>query len=152
MSYVVETEFTHRGLRCVVVMQGYAHRCGYVGVPASHELYGIQYFDSCPTGGIIDGVLKCHGGITYSDGGKGSEYPVKSDLWWFGFDCAHAGDAPDYKNAKELFNNDLETLQLLIQLEKCAWVVENQLGTIKTLGYVCDECRKLADQLAGFTK
>lgn len=36
-----------------------------------------------------DIIFDVHGGLTYSGGGYKSDYPVKSDLWWFGFDCTH---------------------------------------------------------------
>lgn len=95
------------------------HRCGYVAVQPGHPLHGVAYKQAtdalkAPSGdeplgnrGIFtvlfaacgDGltsepqcVFDVHGSITYSGGGKG-RYPVQHDgLWWFGFDCAHAGD------------------------------------------------------------
>ena len=55
--------------------------CGYVGIPKGHPLWGVKYDDA------YDYIqeLNVHGGLTYSEMGKG-------DWWWFGFDCAHAGD------------------------------------------------------------
>ncbi len=44
-GYVVESIFDHNGLKCVVVMQSVAHRCGYVGIPKEHCLYGKGYGD-----------------------------------------------------------------------------------------------------------
>ena len=43
MSYKVERDWHHEGLRCVVVLADLGHRCGYVGVPKSHPLYGKGY-------------------------------------------------------------------------------------------------------------
>jgi len=43
--------------------------------------------DDCNTPEL---ALNVHGGITYSGGCN--DYPVKSELWWFGFDCNHYGD------------------------------------------------------------
>ena len=43
MDYVVENEFTYKGMKCVVVMRPMAHRCGYVGVEEGHPLYGKHY-------------------------------------------------------------------------------------------------------------
>lgn len=62
--YIVEREFEHAGYKCVVVFQSLGHRCGYVGIPITHPLYGKGY-DECPD-------ISCHGGLTYADGGKNS--------------------------------------------------------------------------------
>ena len=107
--YVVESTFEHCGLTCVVVMRPNFYRCGYVGVPKESSLFGkrtndhleinkadigdhhvsgtfplfLTALDSDPRI-RLDAYFHCHGGITYSDGGDGSDYPIKSDLWWFG--------------------------------------------------------------------
>jgi hypothetical protein len=113
---------TEAGLRAVCYLIPNKHRCGYVEVPVGHPLYGVGYseatdalasvdMESLPLGkkspvliltaGVDtlpgetirrspDVVFDVHGGLTYS-GGKG-KYPVESDGWWFGFDCAHHGD------------------------------------------------------------
>jgi hypothetical protein len=128
MGWKVENDFEHNGLRCVAIFTSMGHRCGYVGVSASHPLYGKDYSDKCSIlkksdienqeigkRGIIP--LMCmdtesenispecyfdvHGGITYAGGGENSKYPVESNLWWFGFDCAHCGDAHDIMKAVE---------------------------------------------------
>lgn len=111
---------TTAGLRAVVLMTDMGHHCGYVGVPAGHPLHGANYNDPCaalqpppqdaPVGkrsmlavfcaagddGRMNSpemVFDVHGGITYSGGS--SDYPAPSDgLWWFGYDCGHAGDSP----------------------------------------------------------
>lgn len=101
------------------------HRCGYVGIKKDNILHGLNYStksvklidywnsikETEPIGdrGIIplfcqdpeeppsaDVIFNVHGGITYSAGSE-SGYPLKEDkeLWWFGFDCAHAGDDKD---------------------------------------------------------
>ena len=51
----------------------------------------------------IECYFNCHEGITYSNGGKNSNYPINSDLWWFGFDCGHCYDSNDYDLAIEYF-------------------------------------------------
>lgn len=38
--YIVEREFEHVGYKCVVIFGNMAHRCGYVGIPKNHTLYG----------------------------------------------------------------------------------------------------------------
>lgn len=41
--YIVEREFEHVGYKCVVIFGNMAHRCGYVGIPKNHTLYGKNY-------------------------------------------------------------------------------------------------------------
>lgn len=129
------------------------HRCGYVEVPKGHHLHGVHYhavLNEIPkelaegsylgkkspilafTAGVgalegetvrrsLDVVCDVHGGITYA-GGKG--YPVESDGWWFGFDCAHAGDGeiePDPRWPRD--------------------------GEVRSAEYVEAECESLAKQL-----
>ena len=58
------------------------HRCGYVRVPPSHPLHGTGY--EVPN-------VEVHGGLTFAE-----EEPCAHEDgqgWWFGFDCAHSGDA-----------------------------------------------------------
>lgn len=116
---------TEAGHRAVVLMyNSLGHRCGYVGLPPSHSLYQESYNEMCPKLGSLvsctlnspvgkrgiisvvcwDGmkptpeiVFDVHGGITYSDGGSWeNRYPIpNTGLWWFGYDCGHAGDGRD---------------------------------------------------------
>lgn len=175
MSYIVEKEFDYNGFKCVVVMQSTGHRCGYVGVPMSHLLYGHDYDDylglrksSSGDKGIdkvcpvvqrvfssddlisIEGYFSVHGGITYAGGGQNSEYPIKSNLWWFGFDCAHWGDAKDYEAAKILFADNEDALKNIEYCELHQLSFHNKHNEIRTLEYVVDQCKKLADQLVEF--
>lgn len=175
MSFVVEKEFDYNGFKCVVVIQSLGHRCGYVGVPMSHLLYGCDYdhYVAINKSVIGDkyakkvlGAIQCvctsddlisieryfsvHGGITYAGGGQNSEYPIKSDLWWFGFDCAHWGDAKDYEAAKILFADNEDTLKNIESSELHQLSFPNKHNEIRTLEYVVDECKKLADQLVEF--
>jgi hypothetical protein len=53
--------------------------CGYVGVRPGHPLHGQDYDD-------LD--VTVHGGLTFA----GPHVSGPPDVWWFGFDCAHAGD------------------------------------------------------------
>ena len=70
--------WTHAGLECAVCKSTVA-MCGYVMVPESHPFYG--------KGGYEDEVVdvRIHGGLTFAEGAPNG--------WWFGFDCAHGGDA-----------------------------------------------------------
>ena len=128
------------------------HYCGYVEVPEGHPLYEVDYFERVILVKDIRDLIKAehedfyilkrdyevllspelffevHGGITYSGHGRDG-YPVESDGWWFGFDCAHAWDRkveipPGYEPTE-------------LDLEGKLWTVEE----------VAQECEKLADQL-----
>ena len=57
------------------------HLCGYLGIPPAHPWYGRDY-------NSIDADI--HGGLTYSSY-RFHEFS-ELDIWWVGFDCAHAGD------------------------------------------------------------
>jgi len=171
--YIVEREFEHAGYQCVVIFQDMGHRCGYVGITKSNILYGKSYCDSFDMFQVnLDNMSTpeifrllgesvryasenipmethfiCHGGITYSGGGEDSDYPIASDLWWFGFDCAHAGDKRDLKLAYDRFSNKREILKYQMELEE-KYPIEDDV--IRTEEYVADECRKLAEQLKAF--
>lgn len=166
MSYKIERDFISHNLRCVVLALNIGHRCGYVGVPRNHPLYGISYNDQTPIlkaiwerakdGAIgkrgilpvfcqafeddselprVDVVFDVHGGITYSDSNK--EYPAPNNgLWWFGFDCGHAGDAKD--------ESIMDASQIALERKYNFF----HGGTIRTEEYVAAECESLAEQLA----
>jgi hypothetical protein len=114
---------TSAGYRAVVIRCSGAlnHRCGYVGIDATHPLFGAPYYEPCARvspppddeqigdRGIVEMVVNSgkaaaqlplsvvfdvHGSLTYSGNGSG-RYPVVSDLWWFGFDAAHYLDDED---------------------------------------------------------
>ncbi|MCX6840557.1 MAG: hypothetical protein NTX35_22465, partial [Verrucomicrobia bacterium] len=134
------------------------HRCGYVGIPAEHPLYGVGYSEKAPllkldpdrstekmspiqilcgAGKSMDElnspeyVFEVHGGLTYSGTGKG-KYPVESHLWWFGYDCGHAGDAPAPGSRMAEYG-----------------IHEGDVH--RTLEYCESECESLAKQLSGVT-
>ena len=106
--------------------------CGYVGVPPGHPCHGKDCND-------VD--VEVHGGLTYaapcdeSADGRGICHvaglgePVH--VWWLGFDCAHACD---YSPAPRPW-----TLR-----QGCKPFGEEY----RDLGYVQDQCRQLAAQLA----
>lgn len=162
----VESIFEHAGLKCVVIMTEMGHRCGYVGVSTKHSLYGkgysekigkfadiknnstekmspISIFIMALEGDIdddsavrIDCYFDVHGGITYADGGANSKYPIESDLWWFGYDCAHCDDGKDLS----VVNEKIRKIEMMYPTH----------GIIRTLDYCIDECKNLAEQLVKF--
>lgn len=72
------------GLHGRIVRNEITHTlCGYVGV-TSGELVGVDY----PNLNLADDY-RPHGGFTYSGGGGGVH---GGNVYWFGFDCAHADD------------------------------------------------------------
>lgn len=169
-----ESDFEYRGYRCVTTFTDFGERCGYVGVPEGHPLYGkgwgtqikatyedlaeqpigkrslLQLFalpdvvDHHDNRVKIEFYFNVHGGITYLNGGKGSTHPVESDLWWLGFDCGHAGDAKDYELLEKLWGDD----------EKIQWRLKNRLefkdDVLRTVDYVQQECRDLVDQIIDY--
>ena len=57
---------------------------GYVGVSSPHPFYGKGYDD-------VELEVEIHGGLTYA--GEGMEsWKEMGDLWFLGFDTAHAQD------------------------------------------------------------
>ena len=172
-DFKVESDFEYNGMRCVVLFLSRGHRCGYVGIPKNHPLYGCDYskkseylswfkLNGEPVGkrGILSIVgaafdddknefvtpelyFNVHGGITYAGGGVNSKYPIESDLWWFGFDCAHAGDK---KDVDALYKYDFvdENMERVLAIDR-EYFIPNEI--VRTQEYVEQECRELADQL-----
>lgn len=91
-------------LACLIVRNHFGNLCGYVGVPKTHKLYGIGY------GAAPD--VSVHGGLTFANKcaeGQCEEGSIchlapegEDDVWWFGFDCAHAGDMCPERNLSSL--------------------------------------------------
>lgn len=176
MSYIVEREFEYAGYKCMVVFQDMGHRCGYVGVPKGSKLYGKSYMDKLDIKmeemydkafgkrGVIPLFLSAfddedervslelyfdvHGSLTYSGGGKNSHYPVKSDLWWFGFDCCHAGDRNDYESTMKLFPEQEKRCKDIMRIEREVYGQDgNTDDVIRSEEYVAEECKLLAEQI-----
>lgn len=103
-------------LDCMIVRNGVGSLCGYVGVPEGHPWFGLDYsskvcdVDTCDEdedvywcSHRVDSLLDAHGGITFAGGCREDGVREESichiaqpgrpsEVWWFGFDCAHAGD------------------------------------------------------------
>ena len=126
---------------------GQKHHCGYVGVSKDLILYGIKYDEeaeilqnpilletlkkSTPDRrGILsyafwEGekiqlqiLFNVHGSLTFSDGGDKLNYPIESNLWWFGFDCAHAGDTKDICNLDYCVAECNSLVDQILEVEK----------------------------------
>lgn len=108
------TEFTSHGLNCLSLYVNSSHWCGYVEVPEGHPAWGRSE---------VENDMSVHGGITWSRGI--SPQAIETDSWWFGFDCAHAGDVTAYFSGP----NDV----------------------YRTEEYVMAECKSLAKQLVNWS-
>lgn len=78
----VEWKDETTGLPCKIWRGPVGSYCGYVGVPSSHPWFGAGYSD------LPDYGPEVHGGLTFAGESRGTA----EGYWWFGFDCAHAGD------------------------------------------------------------
>lgn len=88
-------EWRHAGFPCLIVRVAlHGALCGYVGVPPGHPWHGKGYDDI---------GAECHGGLTYAEPCRGAVCHVPApgetdDLWWLGFDHAHAWDRCPARN------------------------------------------------------
>lgn len=102
-----------------------------------------KFPDTKPVLGIGDKLceVSVHGGLTFA----GILRKRNVDLWFFGFDCGHAGDFSPGMHA---------TLRFLHQLDNTTKQFEAYAGfcqdeTYRTIDYVKAECTELARQLKG---
>jgi hypothetical protein len=113
---------TKSGLQCHIVRGPMSALCGYVGIPEGHPYFGLGYDD-------ID--ISAHGGLTYA-ADKAPESDI-SGVWWFGFDCSHAGDYLP----KNSYRDNLG--------EPTGW---GTYVTYRNIAYVENECRNIARDLS----
>lgn len=81
------------GLPCLIVRNHYGNLCGYVGVFESHLFYGKDY--DAPDVDVHGGLTfadKCHESANECDGICHKAPEGEDNVWWLGFDCAHAWD------------------------------------------------------------
>lgn len=103
---------------------------------------------------LEDGVtiamaLEVHGGVTWADDHAGG-LDAESDgehLWWFGFDCGHAGD---YMPKGPRMSDFIDTMPP--DIAKTMRKLDDKYGdghsVYRTQQYVVAECQHLAEQLA----
>ena len=130
---------------------------GYVGVPSTHAFAGLDYYVySIPfeewgewTQESIDAQryvnnLEVHGGLTYAKSNWPNE---KDDVWVFGFDTCHSGDAYNVAAAiRHLSESDQDTDELLEQRGPHNFSEDIYRDEI----YVEDQCENLAEQIKGY--
>lgn len=129
------------GLDCLIVRNRVGSLCGYVGLPESHPLHGKDFMgENAPD-------VEVHGGLTFSsfcmEHGDESRSichvpePGRPDrIWWFGFDCSHAGDYDPRKEA------DYRDRGLIFEIR----------SAYRDIGYVRSEVESLAAQLKGLDR
>lgn len=162
---IIEWHGILEGNVAVVLFMPDGKRRGYVGVENDHPFYGKHYRDEAPIEcweaikntevgkrGImsyifqlpkeipaLDILFDVHGSVTYAD--HSPEYPVENeDLWWFGFDCSHAGDAPDVIALAIYYPEvSIDTLRY-----------SGASDEVRSLEYCKEECLNLSKQLNFF--
>ena len=130
LMHCKEFYFRYKSLICAGAITAPGYRCGYVGVPFMHPLFGEDYDSS---------RIRVHGDLTYADYTPKfiKNYVLHPELWWFlGFDCGHIYDLPDLKAAKKVFTPFHKYDGL-----------SSEGAEVRTKEFVMEECRKLADQL-----
>ena len=142
------------GLDCLIVRGPMGALCGYVGVPDSHPWHGKGYSECLHDCNEEDhycwehspgSAVRVHGGLTFAaachpdERGEGygichvAEPGRPDDVWWFGFDCAHAYDlTPGMILADRMIGHSGFSGE----------------DIYRTFGYVQRECADLARQLA----
>ena len=152
---------TKAGLQAVVflVSPAHPHYCGYVAVPKEHKAFGCEYYVFFEEGTTYEkefrsiqeqvNEISVHGGLTYAEETNTIlKYPAVFDnnVYWFGFDAAHSGDAINWEEGKIL----IETTEERKQAEISKRITEKfpiESDTIKNLDYMVEECELLATQL-----
>jgi hypothetical protein len=107
------------------------HLCGYVAVPPGHPAHGV-----IDDGNYYDHDINVHGGVTYAARCQGHVCHVPEpgepdDVWWIGFDMAHAGDLSP----------------LMARYER---LVDHE--SYRTVDFARAECERLAEQLAAIAR
>ena len=131
------------GLDCLVVRHGeYGHYCGYVGVPADHPLYKVEPSRiGVGVHGGVTGATLCQEGPEATTVCHIPRPGRPDDVWWIGFDCAHAWD---HKPGEISLFRSLHVGDDLLDL------MERTAGhkRYRDLKYVMGEVADLAQQIA----
>ena len=89
-----KVDFEYQGYSCRVLRhRTLGHLCGYVGVTGGHPAYKVTYLDLHEQNLGWDFLRGTE--LTFSD-----ELP-ESNLWWFGFDCAHSNDRTPFYTSRQ---------------------------------------------------
>ena len=177
-------DFEAEGLPCAIRrINRFGTWCGYVGVGPEHPLFGLpmnhplrlpdSWFDgrSMREGyGSMDLVMhalsgaksmgeacpirlafEVHGGVSYADDELDGREPGR---WWFGFDCAHAGDylpnAPDIEGTMKMVIESMP--EPVRQTMRDIMAKQGRTTVYRDQQYVVGECQSLAAQLVAVVK
>ena len=140
MDNITEKVFEYNGFPCLVSFTPGCWRCGYVGVPEGHVLYGMDYHG-------LNEVIDCHGGVTYTENYVNKYKSYKGETyWWIGFDCAHAGDGYDFETGRKYYKDDKQTLSSIDNREKIERKYHSDEKPV-TLQEVVGECISIVEQI-----
>jgi hypothetical protein len=130
-------------LPCLAKRSRLGSWCGYVAVPPGHPWHGVDYDD-------LEGT-EVHGGLTFA-GECSPEHGIchvpaegeSADVWWLGFDCAHAWDlVPGLETMLDQVDDRLHS--------RGVWSDYREINIYRDLDYVKAECAQLAAQVATAT-
>lgn len=106
------------GYTCLALRNPMGAWCGYISVPKWHI-----YFENDK---LCEDNISVHGGVTYCEAAHETQWEfVGADAFLIGFDCAHYMDQVPTMN------------KLVLSID----------GTYRTLGYVKEQCLRMAEQL-----
>jgi hypothetical protein len=118
-------EGEHEGFPILAVRNNLGAWCGYAAMPPGHPWHSKNVFR--------DLDVDVHGGLTYGNQCQGTICHVPKsgepdDVFWLGFDCNHSGD----------ISPEMEATM--------GHGYHEHYARYRDLGYVQDECRRLAEQ------
>jgi len=108
-----------------------------VAVPPGHPFHGKGWKE-------VEDHLEIHGGITYAEACAGHichvpEPGEPDNVWWLGFDCAHAFDRrPASIIAERTYPPELQAMTHSLRQQERYWTMADAMA----------ETERLADQLA----
>lgn len=129
----------HAGHEWMIVHNQSGYRCGYVKVEAGHPWHGMDYND-------VDASV--HGGLTFAAADVPCEKGGKDTGFWFGFDCAHSGDAKDPSIMSQEYRDHHFEFERSFRELHPEFDDLIPKDTVKTTEYVQAECRSLCEQAA----
>ena len=126
-------EWRHKGVPCLALRGPWGAWCGYVAAEPGHPWHGHE--PDAEVHGDVTFTGTCSGHICHVP-----EPGEPDDVWWLGFDCAHAFDLQPGMGAY------LRKVDGMLP-ERFAGVDPFSDGTYRDLAYVRAQCEQLADQL-----
>ena len=139
------------GLDCLIVRANMSGAlCGYVGVPESSFLYGVDY-------NRVSEHFDVHFGLTFSGKCIPSNDPsigichsgdvANKCVWWLGFDCSHSDDiSPAYFN----FFKERGLQPDGVSIESHRLLNSGEWRTYKNIDYVIKEVESLATKVSNY--